>query len=306
MHIDTLDSKRCGMTTYCHSLVRPGYCPFCLGNSSVLLPDQRLQSWCRDAALWQHVAKHLKKTRWPQVCPHPLCDVSLRDGQDLRYHFIDGHGLSRKLPKEVKHLLAPLSAEQTPACSGKRKNIDDGGVKMNDGHGPKCVWPALCPHPLCDDLVTDDHGLEQHLVDKHSLSHSRPDTIRPRKRKHSDEAAVLDWAPEYRPSYSKRSGLETSSISPRLLSEPTSVAYHVADDQALRHHLVDGHTFCHSRPDTVNSRKPKHIGEAGSLEWTPVDRLSPSKRSRHETSTIAPRLLLQFPPAGSLSTRPRA
>lgn len=34
MHVDDLGSKRCGTMTYCYTLVRPAYCPFCLGDQS--------------------------------------------------------------------------------------------------------------------------------------------------------------------------------------------------------------------------------------------------------------------------------
>lgn len=101
-HIIDLGSKRCGTVTYCHTLVRPAYCPFCLGTSNPT--GQRLKSWCRDHALWQHVDKHLQGSKWPKMCPHPLCDVPLKDSQDLRFHFIDDHGLSRTVPKDAKNL----------------------------------------------------------------------------------------------------------------------------------------------------------------------------------------------------------
>lgn len=97
-HINTLDSKRCGTITYCHTLVRPAYCPLCLRKTSSPAND-RLKSWCRDDKLWQHVDTHLRGCKWPIKCPHPLCDVSLSDGLDLRLHFIDEHGLSRTVPK---------------------------------------------------------------------------------------------------------------------------------------------------------------------------------------------------------------
>ena len=154
-HLCSINSKRCGSITLCYTLMRPAYCPFCLGDKS-LPAAERLASWTRDHHLWTHV---------------------------------------------------------------------------NDDHAHKYVWPALCPHPLCDDLITDDHVLWQHLVDKHGLSHSRPDAISSHKRKHSGEAGFLEWTPEYDLSSSKRSRVKTSTISPRLLSEPTSAAYYVDETE---------------------------------------------------------------------------
>ena len=69
--------------------------------------------------------------------------------------------------------------------------------------------------------------LWQHLVDKYGLSHSRADAASSRKRKHLDENKFLNWTPDNRISSSKQRDLETSTISPQLLSEPTSAACHV-------------------------------------------------------------------------------
>jgi len=46
-HLRSIKSKRCGTITSCHTLVRPGYCPYCLGDESL----QRLTSWTRDHTL---------------------------------------------------------------------------------------------------------------------------------------------------------------------------------------------------------------------------------------------------------------
>jgi hypothetical protein len=161
-HLCSINSKRCGSITSRHTLVRPGYCPFCLGDKG-LPAAERLALWTRDHHLWTHV---------------------------------------------------------------------------NDDHARTGVWPALCPHPLCDDLITDDHVLWQHLVDKHGLSHSRPGTVSSRKRNRSDEAGFLEWTPEHEPPSSKRSRCATSTISPRLLSTPTSDGCHVDETE----HLTDLHS----------------------------------------------------------------
>ena len=92
---EDLGSKQCGSVTYCHTLVRPGYYPFCLG-SPIKLAERRLQSWCRNAALWQRMDAHLDGSPWPPACPHPLCDKSFADGQDLWVHLIDEHGIESR------------------------------------------------------------------------------------------------------------------------------------------------------------------------------------------------------------------
>lgn len=132
-HINKLGSKRCGTITYCNTSIRQGHCPFCLGNASTA--RQRLQSWSRDHALWQHIDGHLRNCHWPMECPHPLCKTELEDGLDMRFHLIDDHGLTRTVPKNARYLgtinevleidTEPVIEEvSSPAI--KRKAVDDG------------------------------------------------------------------------------------------------------------------------------------------------------------------------------------
>lgn len=166
-HINDLGSKRCGTITYCHTLVHPAYCPLCL-------ETQRFESWCRDHALWQHVDKHLQRCKWPRTCPHPLCDMSLSDGLNLRFHFIDEHGLSRTIPKDAKNLGTTRSCpEEDQVSLTKRKTPEDSlelswpsPEQFSPTHPPKKVKQhsstiaplllsnmdadTLCPTPLTD------------------------------------------------------------------------------------------------------------------------------------------------------------
>jgi len=102
-----------------------------------------------------------------------------------------------------------------------------------NGHPRESVWPALCRHPLCDDLIADEHALWQHLVDEHGMSHSRPDAVSSRKRKSPGEPESLEWAPEHGLSSSKRNRHAISTISPHMLSEPTPAGYRVDETQCL-------------------------------------------------------------------------
>ena len=131
-HIQTLNSKRCGTITYCHTLVRPGYCPYCLGDVAQSA-GRRLKSWCRDHALWKHIDAHLEGQRWPLVCPHPLCDTPLGHGKDLQFHFVDEHGLSRTRPKECD---CPTTSPSSP---GKKS----GPKRKFAGNGGELSWVSL-------------------------------------------------------------------------------------------------------------------------------------------------------------------
>src|SRR2546423_15534210 len=97
--------KRCGTITYCHILIRPGYCPFCM--STTTLPAfKRLESWTRDHKPWSQVNKYLEECRWPLVCPHPLCDTSLKDPAALQFHFVDEDGFSCIRPVKLANSAA--------------------------------------------------------------------------------------------------------------------------------------------------------------------------------------------------------
>ena len=75
-HLSAITSKRCGSITYCHTLVRPGYCPFHLGDER-LPASERWESWTRDRKLWIYLDKHISKVKhWPSPCSHPLCELS--------------------------------------------------------------------------------------------------------------------------------------------------------------------------------------------------------------------------------------
>ena len=79
-HLDSISSRRCGPITYCHTLVRPAYCPFYLGDET-LSAEKRLQARTQDADMMAHLEKHVSKVHWPSTCPHPLrCRMRCRFG----------------------------------------------------------------------------------------------------------------------------------------------------------------------------------------------------------------------------------
>jgi len=109
-HIEALIPKKCGTITYCYTLVRPGYCPFCLGNDA-LSATARFTSWIRDHQLWQHVSNHIQRCSWPMSCPHPSCDALLDTQPSLRFHFIDDHGFGRTWPGRARS--EPVSTRES-------------------------------------------------------------------------------------------------------------------------------------------------------------------------------------------------
>jgi hypothetical protein len=122
-HLAHITSKVCGIVTYIHTLVRPAFCPFCLGNEA-FPAARRLESWTRDRQLWGHMNDHPAGKQWPSRCPHPLCDISLEDEAALQFHFLDKHGISRTRPSR--------SASSHPTCTYRQQTPADTDRKATD------------------------------------------------------------------------------------------------------------------------------------------------------------------------------
>ena len=113
-HLTRMANKRCSTITYCHTLVRPGYCPFYISETASPT-SKRLESWIQDHKLWSHVIEHLEECRWPCMCPHLLCDISLKDATTLHYHFVDEHRFSHTTPLRPANMKAlDLQDEELP------------------------------------------------------------------------------------------------------------------------------------------------------------------------------------------------
>jgi len=89
-HLIQLDPM-CEVWTYRNTLVTPGICPFCVGQDQ-LPATKRYHQFPESFRLWRHVDRHLLETLWPGPCPHPLCDLVLKDAEDFNCHMIDIHG----------------------------------------------------------------------------------------------------------------------------------------------------------------------------------------------------------------------
>ncbi|KAI9764363.1 MAG: hypothetical protein M1840_008501 [Geoglossum simile] len=109
-HLNSTSSRGCRSISYCHTLIRPGYCPFCLGDET-LSADERLQAWTRDTGLMAHLEKHISEAHWPSICPHPLCGIQLQDEMSFWYHLSDDHNLRRANKKGQKRRWEAVSSE---------------------------------------------------------------------------------------------------------------------------------------------------------------------------------------------------
>ena len=91
-HLKSITSRLCGSIQYCNILLRPYFCPFCIGNH-VLPAASRWKSWTREEKLRKHLEAHLDISRWPLQCPHPLCSLHISDEKTFLYHLSDSHSL---------------------------------------------------------------------------------------------------------------------------------------------------------------------------------------------------------------------
>ena len=129
-HLSALTSKRCGTITHCHTLVRPAYCPDCLGRENLPV-DQRMISWTRDHKLWEHMNAHMNEYSWPRACPHLICkrEASLQkivapqfeNEEKFQFHLIDEHGFSYTRPRCLD---GPASTTHESFSLGRKRTLD--------------------------------------------------------------------------------------------------------------------------------------------------------------------------------------
>ena len=155
MHVTSLTSKRCATITYCHTLVRPAFCPFCLGNRSEPA-SRRWESWTREAKVWAHLRTHLNVSRWPLRCPHPLCSLLVPDETSFLYHLSDIHGLQMspqvgKSWQSERHS-EPLVKWIPDTASHKRKRQDRDGQDLQPSKRSKDPLQLHWRHKQSPDL----------------------------------------------------------------------------------------------------------------------------------------------------------
>jgi hypothetical protein len=65
-HLDTFKPTWCAIRIYCHTMISPGFRPWCLRNEG-LSAAERLKQWTRNCTLMAHVEKeHIENVRsWP-------------------------------------------------------------------------------------------------------------------------------------------------------------------------------------------------------------------------------------------------
>ena len=82
----------CGALTRCNTMIKPSFCPLCLGQIN-LAPSIRMKSWRRNADTLDHIFK--SHFTGPSLrCT--LCKETLEIRDAVEYYLVDKHNLSRQ------------------------------------------------------------------------------------------------------------------------------------------------------------------------------------------------------------------
>ena len=114
-HLATLRTNRCGLLVYCGLLLRPAFCPYCLGDTR-LNASLRSKSFTAETKLRPHLKRHIEDSRWPLDCPHPLCKSTLKDRDSFLYHLSDIHCLTMTVIR-LKFSSGPRMLSWDPVAS---------------------------------------------------------------------------------------------------------------------------------------------------------------------------------------------
>lgn len=126
-HLKSITSRLCGSIQYCNILLRPYFCPFCIGND-VLPAASRWKSWTREEKLRKHLEAHLEISRWPLQCPHPLCSLHISDEKNFLYHLSDSHSLKTRrldIRRSQKQTTWGTFIGWNPKDVGQKRNRED-------------------------------------------------------------------------------------------------------------------------------------------------------------------------------------
>lgn len=107
-HLQSWKTEHCEVIVYRHTVIRPGYCPFCLWDMDLDAED-RLYQWSKSGNLKQHIEeRHMLGDQEPGAKPMCGCGQAFANERGLRHHLHDTHKLNKaiwlnpKLPRKRK------------------------------------------------------------------------------------------------------------------------------------------------------------------------------------------------------------
>ena len=159
-HLRSLNSKRCGWIFYSYTLLRPCFCPFCMGNEDIKA-SARMQTWVGQTTLEAHIReKHARALRFPTQCPFPSCNVAL-EREPFRHHLQDAHCLKLK-PNTLERIVQPMIHLDTSTILRKQ------GINtvIPRRHG---IGSVPLKEPNIIDTLAPVTTISPHLLVKHRL-----------------------------------------------------------------------------------------------------------------------------------------
>ncbi|KAJ5318323.1 hypothetical protein N7476_004743 [Penicillium atrosanguineum] len=120
-HIQSWNTQHCEVIVYRHTVIRPGYCPFCLWNKD-LADEDRLHQWLKSGNLKQHIEeKHMLRDQWYGAKPSCGCGQAFVNERDLRHHLHDIHKLNKAIWSNPKLL---RKRKRTPKLEARDSSIE--------------------------------------------------------------------------------------------------------------------------------------------------------------------------------------
>lgn len=102
-HLQSWKTQHCEVIIYRHTVVRPGYCPFCVWDQD-LDPADRLHSWLTSGNLRQHVEEqHMNGDQGGGKKLRCGCGQIFDKERELRHHLHDIHKLNKAIWLTPKH-----------------------------------------------------------------------------------------------------------------------------------------------------------------------------------------------------------
>ncbi|KAL2700119.1 hypothetical protein AAEP93_008642 [Penicillium crustosum] len=218
-HLQSWQIQHCEVIIYRHTVIRPGYCPFCLWDPNLnLSAETRLRSWLRSDNLREHIeGQHMAEIQRFKKKPICGCSQIFNNERDLRNHLHDAHGLKETIWQENPKL--PNKRKRTCKVESQCSSTEPGEEhpkKIRFHHyTPPCHEREHVPEesfvPVPALLPSVEENLEQYsgpsMCDKYSTS----------SRSNSVELCFLEASPP--PSSGPTTpGLE--AIDPRILEPP--------------------------------------------------------------------------------------
>ncbi|KAJ6171572.1 hypothetical protein N7470_000639 [Penicillium chermesinum] len=120
-HLQSWGTRHCEVISYRHTVIRPGYCPFCLWNKDLVAED-RLHYWLTSGNLRQHIEEqHMNGDQTPGTKSICGCGQIFDEERRLRYHLHDIHGLNKAIWLEPTRRKKRKNASKTEAQKSSAK-----------------------------------------------------------------------------------------------------------------------------------------------------------------------------------------